>query len=95
MNRISKGEVLTDSQIKLFKEATKDVYKAATKQQRLIDKNYKEVAQRNKLNYQNVIQDVGQYGVYNSEEEVKAAYANGDLELDDAHEILRNKFGLE
>ena len=95
MNRISRGEVLTDSQIKLFKEATKDVYKAATKQQRLIDKNYKEVAQRNNLNPKNVIQDVGQYGVYNSKEEVKAAVANGDLELDDAHEILRNKFGLE
>lgn len=95
MNRISKGEVLTDSQIKLFKEATKDVYKAATKQQRLIDKNYKEVALRNKLNPKNVIQDVGQYGVYSSKEEVKAAVANGDLELDDGHEILRNKFGLE
>ena len=95
MNRISRGEVLTESQIKLFKEATKDVYKAATKQQRLIDKNYKEVALRNNLNPKNVIQDVGQYGVYNSKEEVKAAVANGDLELDDAHEILRNKFGLE
>lgn len=95
MKRISKGEVLTDSQIKLFKEATKDVYKAATKQQRLLDKNYKEVALRNKLNPKNVIQDVGQYGVYSSKEEVKAAVANGDLELDDAHEILRNKFGLE
>lgn len=95
MNRINKGEVLTDSQIKLFKEATKDVYKAATKQQRLIDKNYKDVAQRNNLNPKNVIQDVGQYGTYNSKEEVKAAVANGDLELDDAHEILRNKFGLE
>ncbi len=95
MNRISKGEVLTDSQIKLFKEATKDVYKAATKQQRLLDKNYKEVALRNKLNPKNIIQDVGQYGVYNSKEEVKAAVANGELELDDAHEILRNKFGLE
>ena len=95
MKRISMGEVLTESQIKLFKEATKDVYKAATKQQRLLDKNYKEVALRNKLNPKNVIQDVGQYGVYNSKEEVKAAVANGDLELDDAHEILRNKFGLE
>lgn len=95
MTRISKGEVLTDSQIKLFKEATKDVYKAATKQQRLLDKNYKEVALRNKLNPKNVIQDVGQYGVYSSKEEVKAAVANGDLELDDGHEILRNKFGLE
>ena len=95
MNKISKGEVLTEDQIKLFKEATKDVYKAATKQQRLLDKNYKEVALRNKLNPKNIIQDVGQYGVYSSKEEVKAAVANGDLELDDAHEILRNKFGLE
>lgn len=95
MNRLNKGEVITDSQIKLFKESIKDVYKAATKQQRLLDKNYKEVALRNKLNPKNVIQDVGQYGVYNSKEEVKAAVANGDLELDDAHEILRNKFGLE
>ena len=95
MKKISKGEVLTEDQIKLFKEATKDVYKAATKQQRLLDKNYKEVALRNKLNPKNIIQDVGQYGVYSSKEEVKAAVANGDLELDDAHEILRNKFGLE
>jgi len=95
MNRISRGEVLTESQIKLFKEATKDVYKAATKQQRLIDKNYKEVSKRNNLNYKNVIQDVGQYGVYNSAEELKAAVANGDLELEDAKEISRIKFGLE
>jgi len=95
MNRINKGEVLTESQVKQFKDATEEVYKAATKQQRIIDKNYSDNALRNKLNPKNIIQDVGQYGSYKSPEEVKASVANGDLELDDAHEILRNKFGME
>lgn len=95
MNRINKGEVLTESQVKQFKDATDEVYKAATKQQRIIDKNYSDNALRNKLNPKNIIQDVGQYGSYKSPEEVKASVANGDLELDDAHEILRNKFGME
>ena len=95
MNRINKGEVLTESQIKQFKDATEEVYKAATKQQRIIDKNYSDNALRNKLNPKNIIQDVGQYGSYKSPEEVKASVANGDLEIDDAKDILRNKFGME
>jgi hypothetical protein len=95
MNRINKGEVLTESQVKQFKDATEEVYKAATKQQRIIDKNYSDNALRNKLNPKNIIQDVGQYGSYKSPEEVKASVANGDLEIDDAKDILRNKFGME
>lgn len=95
MNRINKGEVLTESQVKQFKDATEEVYKAATKQQRIIDKNYSDTASRNKLNPKNIIQDVGQYGSYKNPEEVKASVANGDLEIDDAKDILRNKFGME
>ena len=94
-NRIEKGEVLTESQVKEFKEALNGVYKASKSQQLKLDKHYKETAERNKLNPKNIIQDVGQYGDYKSPEELKAAVANGELDIEEAKDIARMKFNME
>jgi hypothetical protein len=95
MNEIKNGKVLTDSQIKEFKAAVEDVYKASKSQQLKLDKHYKETAERNKLNPKNIIQDVGQYGDYKSADELKAAVANGQLDIEEAKDIARVKFGME
>jgi hypothetical protein len=95
MNEIKNGKVLTDSQIKEFKAAVEDVYKASKSQQLKLDKHYKETAERNKLNPKNIIQDVGQYGDYKSADELKAAVANGQLDIEEAKDIARMKFGME
>lgn len=95
MNEIKNGKVLTDSQIKKFKAAVEDVYKASKSQQLKLDKHYKEIAERNKLNPKNIIQDVGQYGDYKSADELKAAVANGQLDIEEAKDIARMKFGME
>jgi hypothetical protein len=95
MNEIKNGKVLTDSQIKEFKAAVEDVYKASKSQQLKLDKHYKETAERKKLNPKNIIQDVGQYGDYKSADELKAAVANGQLDIEEAKDIARMKFGME
>jgi len=95
MNEIQNGKVLTASQVKEFKAAVEDVYKASKSQQLKLDKHYKETAERNKLNPKNIIQDVGQYGDYKSADELKAAVANGQLDIEEAKDIARMKFGME
>lgn len=95
MNEMKNGKVLTASQIKEFKAAVKDVYKASKSQQLKLDKFYKETSERQKLNPENIIQNMGQYGDYKSPEELKAAVANGELDIEEAKDIARMKFNME